>query len=44
MQPIQVLAGRVAPWFSQIGGGIQYKLDAPLNQLISDGLIQIFGG
>lgn len=43
-QSIEVLSGRVAPWFGQIGGGIQYQLRTPLDQLISEGIIKIFGG
>ena len=43
-QSVEVLAGRVAPWFGQIGGGIQYQLGTPLDQLISDGIIKIFWG
>ena len=43
-QSVEVFAGRVAPWFGQIGGGIQYQLGTPLDQLISEGIIKIFGG
>ncbi|MCI8589400.1 MAG: glycohydrolase toxin TNT-related protein [Clostridiales bacterium] len=43
-QSVEVLVGRVAPWFEQIGGGIQYQLGTPLDQLISEGIIKIFGG
>ena len=43
-QSVEVLAGRVAPWFGQIGGGIQYQLGTPLDQLIGEGIIKIFGG
>ena len=43
-QPIEVLAGRAAPWFGQIGGGTQYLLDSPIMQLLKDGVIKIVGG
>lgn len=43
-QSIEVLAGKVAPWFGQPGGGIQYILETPLDQLIKEGVITIFGG
>ena len=43
-QSVEVLAGRVALWFGQICGGIQYQLGTPLDQLISEGVIKIFGG
>ena len=43
-QPIQVLSGAVAPWFGQIGGGTQYLLlDGSVEQLITDGILKIFG-
>ena len=31
-------------WFGLIGGGIQYQLGTPLDLLISEGIIKIFGG
>ena len=34
-QPVVVLSGHVAPWFGQIGGGIQYKLNLPLIHYIN---------
>ena len=43
-QSVEVIAGRVAPWFGQIGGGMQYQLGTSLDQLISEGVIRIFGG
>jgi hypothetical protein len=44
-ESITVLAGRVAPWFGQMGGGIQYLiLDGRVDQLIRDGILTILGG
>ncbi len=43
-QSIDVLSGKTLPWFGQIGGGIQYQLETPLDQLIRDGIIKVFGG
>ena len=44
-QPIQALCGRVAPWFGQIGGGIQYLLlDGRVDQLILEEIIKSVGG
>ena len=43
-QSVEALAGQVAPWFGQIGCGIQYQLEVPINQLINEGVIKIFGG
>lgn len=41
-QSVEALAGRVAPWFGQIGGGMQYLLlDGRVDQLIRDGIIKI---
>ncbi|MEG1886916.1 MAG: TNT domain-containing protein, partial [Oscillospiraceae bacterium] len=42
-QPLQALGGQVAPWFGQIGGGTQYLLNSPVNQLITDGILKIMG-
>ena len=42
-QSVEVLAGRVAPWFGQMGCGIQYLLLTSLDQLIGEGIIKIFG-
>ena len=43
-QPIEALGGRVAPWFGQIGGGTQYLLTERVDELISQGILIIFGG
>ena len=44
-QPLEVLSGRVAPWFGQIGGGTQYLLlGGRVDELISQGMLTIFGG
>lgn len=44
-EAIQALGGRVAPWFGQTGGGIQYLLtEGRVDQLIHNGAIKIFGG
>ncbi len=43
-QPIQALSGKVAPWFGQIGGGIQYLLlDGRIDQLLAEGILKILG-
>lgn len=39
--PICVESGTAAPWFGQPGGGTQYILNSPLQQLIQDGTIII---
>jgi len=44
-QPVEVLSGRVAPWFGQIGGGTQYLLlGGRVDELISQGILRIYGG
>ncbi|PHH89273.1 hypothetical protein CDD83_6371 [Cordyceps sp. RAO-2017] len=35
-----VLSGRIAPWFAQPGGGVQYKLDKPVSTLLKDGFLK----
>ena len=44
MSSLEVTAGRVAPWFGQIGGGTQYLLNQSVQELINQGVIKIFGG
>ena len=40
-QPVVVSAGFVAPWFGQIGGGVQYKLDYPLIQYVNADVMRV---
>lgn len=37
---VKVLSGKVAPWFGQPGGGIQYKFYKPIKKLIKRGIIK----
>lgn len=39
IKPINVLAGKTAPWFDQPGGGIQYKLPMTIQELIDLGYL-----
>ena len=42
LKPIQVDAGLAAPWFNQVGMGMQYELPLPVDDLIKNGsLIEI---
>ena len=43
LAPIEVKAGRAAPWFNKIGGGIQYKFDRSISELIEQGLLRRVG-
>jgi hypothetical protein len=40
IKPIDVLEGKVAPWFGEPGGGIQYKFNVPVQRLIREGFIK----
>ena len=40
VQPVKVEAGEVAPWFGQPGGGVQYKFNKSITELIKDGVIR----
>ena len=40
-QPVVVLSGHVAPWFGQIGGGIQYQLSFPLIDYINADVMRV---
>ena len=44
VKPVQALCGTVAPWFGQMGGGIQYLLlDGSVKQLLADNVLKFFG-
>ena len=40
IKPIEVHAGKIAPWFGEPGGGIQYELKLSVKKLIEDGFIR----
>lgn len=40
-KPINVQSGRIAPWFGQPGGGIQYKLYETVEELLKYGYINV---
>jgi hypothetical protein len=39
-KPFPVEAGRTAPWFGQLGGGIQYQTPVTLDTLLRRGIIR----
>lgn len=41
LKPIEVQAGKSSPWFGFEGGGVQYLLEKPIQQLLDDNIIQI---
>jgi hypothetical protein len=40
VRPFPVQVGRIAAWFDQRGGGIQYRTEKPVRQLIEEGYLR----
>jgi hypothetical protein len=40
VKPLRVQAGKAAPWFDQPGGGIQYKTEARVQDLVGKGYLK----
>jgi hypothetical protein len=40
LKPLTVKAGDAVPWFDQSGGGVQYKTDKAVRQLVIDGYLE----
>lgn len=40
VKPVEGLGGKIAPWFNQPGGGIQYKLSNTIQELLDGGFIR----
>jgi RHS repeat-associated protein len=40
LKPFEVESGTVAPWFNQLGGGVQYQTPVNLETLLSRGIIR----
>jgi hypothetical protein len=40
LKPLPVKAGTAAPWFDQAGGGVQYKTELSVQQLIAEGYLR----
>ncbi len=38
--PLPALAGRIAPWFGEAGGGIQFLVDASVLELVQMGVLE----
>lgn len=43
IKPIEVQAGKIAPWFGEPGGGIQYEFNQSISQLLENGIIRRVG-
>jgi hypothetical protein len=42
--PEGVTEGKIAPWFEQPGGGIQYKFDHPIEWYLDKGYLKDLDG
>lgn len=40
VEPIEVLAGEIASWFGEKGGGIQYKFSDTISNLLYKGILR----
>ena len=40
IEPIKVKSGSVAPWFDEIGGGIQYLMPDTIDELLDAGILR----
>lgn len=40
MMPVNVKAGKIAPWFDEPGGGTQYEMPKSIRDLLNDGVIK----
>ncbi|WP_080585410.1 TNT domain-containing protein [Selenomonas ruminantium] len=39
-KPVRSEGSIIAPWFDQPGDGIQFKLEKPINELLSEAIIR----
>lgn len=40
IKPLECQGGKIAPWFDEIGGGIQFKFEKSIKQLLDEGYIK----
>ena len=40
VKPIEVQAGKIAPWFGEKGGGIQYEFSQKISELLEQGILR----
>jgi len=40
LKPLPAKAGEAVPWFDQPGGGVQYMLERPVQQLVAEGYLK----
>jgi len=41
VKPIEVNAGKAAPWFGQPGLGTQYEFSKSIQELVDDGILRV---
>ena len=39
-KPVRSEGSIIAPWFDQPGGGMQFKLEKPIHELLNEGIIR----
>lgn len=40
VKPVEVQAGKIALWFGEIGGGIQYEFSQKISELLQQGILR----
>ncbi len=40
VRPVDVQAGKIAPWFGEKGGGIQYEFSQKISELLQQGILR----
>ena len=40
VKPVEVQAGKIAPWFGEKGGGIQYEFSQKISYLLQQGILR----
>ncbi len=43
LKPVEVQGGKVASWFGEAGGGIQYEFMSPISELLDNGILRKVG-
>ena len=43
IKPVKVHSGKIAPWFGEEGGGIQYEFSEPVCSLLEQGILKKVG-
>ena len=40
VKPVEVRSGKIAPWFGEKGGGIQYEFSNKISELLEQGILR----